>query len=381
MAVFLVQNQNHPVAQAITAYARYFGLPGSVDLEANVARKTEIQTDVSVWYFEATKFDFNTMRRLEQLMADHVRLVFLVAPPPLPELESTVNDMPYLFRCDINPSASVFSSLLRNMLNYVEKRKHFFLEFTTAEAALEAGHYQDVIATVRRLQTQAVDPYACHMLLARVLFKVGKLEDALKQAQLASRVKPRSLASRSLVGAIYHKLGQVDKAEKILEMSLDVAEASIGYLVQLGDVYFDQGKVGKSKAAYQKAAFLDPKNQKAQEGMMAVSLLEGDFKPSKSGTSAGYAHFDLARFCNLRAIGLVNNRRYSEADTMYKNTINILDNGPDVYKVLFNQALCTKKSGDLRKSLEQFLKCKTLAPKAFDRVDEQIQSLQSKLAG
>jgi tetratricopeptide (TPR) repeat protein len=376
MLVFKSQNLNHPMALAIKAYGRYLDLP--VDL---LPEGAEPQLgEVLIHMMEATRADFHAMRRLETLVGEKLRFVMLISPPPAPgPLAEALQDMPHVYRIDPNSSAEPFVQHLKTFVDSVDKKKEFFLDFNKAESEMDAGRATEAISIVRRLQSTAVDAFACNLLLAKILYAGDKLEDALTQAKLAVKGKPRSLAAMALLSAIYQKLGRAAEAEKVMESSLSVAEASISYLVQLGDVYFDQGKVAASKAAYKKAKELAPGNRKADEGLLAVSLLEGDFKAAKESSVAKSLNFDLARFCNSRAVALTANRRFDCAETMYLNTINLLGRSPDVYKVQFNLGLCLKKSGDLKKSLSYFEACKTTAPATFLRLDEQIAAIRDKI--
>jgi tetratricopeptide (TPR) repeat protein len=362
------------MAQALVAYAKYFELPATVERSG-----AEMQPDqIAIEMMESTKTDSKAMRRLEMIMGEQLmKMVLMIAPSPDPgPLADALADMPHVFRLPPSVSAQEFVQKLKSLVETIDANKDFYTGFAAAEREVAAGKASEVVDAIKNLEAKGVDSFACQMLLARVYYNLNKLDDALNYGRLAARAKPKSLAARSLVAAIYAKRGEITKAEKVLEMSLDVAETSIGYLVQLGDVYFDQGKVEKSKEAYKKAKSLDPNSKKADEGLLAVSLLEGDFKAAKDSLVAKGLNFDLARFCNIRAVNLTKYGKFPQAEQMYNNTIGLLGNSPDVYKVLFNLGLCLKKAGNVSSALEYFQKCQSSAPKDFDRVQEQIESLR-----
>lgn len=378
MLVFKTSKIKHPIAEAIKAYASYLDLPASVRNDVDPINDGEIPIQM----IASEAMDARAMRMIEQFIGDKIRLVLLLSPAAHPgPLADALTDMPHVFRMDPNVTAGPFVQRLRGLVSAIELKKDFYIDFMKAEIAMENGQTTEAVSIVQTLQRAGVDPFACHILLARILFAAGTFEGALKQAQLAVRSRETSLAARSLVAAIYQKMGDSAKAEAVMEQSLEVAEASMSYLVQLGDVYFEQGKVDKSKAAYKKAKELDPNNKQADEGLLAVSLLEGDFKAATESVSAKGLNFDLARFCNLKGVSLSNNRRYEDAEKMYLNTIGMLGKSPDVYKIQFNLGLCLKKAGNIAKALKYFEDCKALAPVTFTRIDEQLENVRKKKAG
>ena len=372
--IFAMTERDNLLRRAIRGYSEYLQWP----VKLIGQREQRPSNDVIVQVIEAKSTDLATMRRIEKYRANRRRFVLLFAPPTeIPMLTSVIADMPEILHLSPENSAIEFTQKLEALIKECEDNKSFHLAYNSAEKDYLNKKSEPALAKATQLLKSKVDVFSSQMLLGRIHFGSSTYDKALISAKGALASRPKSLSAVSLVAAIYQKLGQSPKAQKLMEDFLPVAESNIDYLIQLGDVYFENSDIEKSQKIYSKAKSIDTTNTKADEGLLAVNLLQGNLKASADFTKNN-ASFDLARFCNTRAISLTANRKFDQAEKLYSNTIEIMGSSSDVYKVLFNLGLCMKKSGKMQMALKYFSQCQESAPLNFTRVKEQIAFLQKR---
>ena len=373
MIVFAFSKLNSTLALAIKSFAEYFSLP----VEIADIRQPRPFGKVLIMVVESSATNSATMREIEKLRNGRERLVLLFSPKAEAEpFASILVEMPNLFFISASASAQDLIKGLRHISNLIETNIKFYIESDAAEEAFLAHRYVDSTNTANRMLASDYLPYIPHMILGRTLFESERIPPALEHAQKALLARPKSIAAASLVAAAHQKLGQSKVAEKYLVEFLPVAETSMLYMIQLGDVYFENGKITDAKAMYQKSKKLDPTEIGALKGLLAVSILDGDWKSAKQMTTSALVHTDLGRFCNLRAISLTANLQFKNAEKLYLNTIKMLGKDRHLYKLYFNLGLCMKKSGDALKSVKYFEMCERMAPKIFSRVTEQLKVIR-----
>ena len=372
MIIFGFSKLNSQLALAVKAFADYFSLP----VEIADIRRPRPFGKVLIKVVEASVTNAATMRGIEKLRNGREPLVLLFSPKAGVEpFASILTEMPNLFHIAADASAADLIRELHRMAKLIETNIKFYIESEDAEEAFLAHRYTDAERIAHRMLAGNHQPYTPHMLLGRMLFDSGKAHAALGHAQKALHERPRSIAAASLVAASYQKLGQSNVAENYLLEFLPIAETSMLYMIQLGDVYFETGKISNAKTTYQRSKDLDASEKRALDGLLAVSLLDGDMKAAKHMATSLLAHTDLGRFCNLRAISLTTNRQFKNAEKLYLNALKLLGVDRDVYKLYFNLGLCLKKAGHALKAVQYFETCKRMAPKSFDRINQQLKAI------
>ena len=375
MAVFAFTKLNSPLALAMTSYAEYFSLP----IEISDIKLPRRIGQVQIAVIEAKSTDAATMRHIEKVRDGRERPVLLFSPSPEPGPIATIlAEMPNLFFISANATAEDLIQGMIDITAIIEEQRKFFIDAESAEDAYHGNRYLDALNAAKRMLSSEYQPYVPHMIIGRTLFISDRVHTALHHAKKALTSRPRSIAAASLVAAAHQKLGQSSVAEQYLVKFLPFAETSMLYMVQLGDVYFENGKIPDAKATYEKANDLEPNDKSALKGLLAVSILEGDIHTTKQLTAGPLAHYDLGRFCNLRAIALTANKQFKYAEKLYLNTVSLLDKDKNLYKLYFNLGLCMQKAGNTEKSVRYFEMCEAMAPEKFIRVSQQLRRLKGK---
>jgi tetratricopeptide (TPR) repeat protein len=377
MAVFAFAKLSSPLALAIKAFGEYFSWPAEV---ADIKYPRPIGK-VLIKVVEAGATDAQTMRYIEKMRDGRERPILLFSPEPEPgPIGSILQDMPNLFFIPSNATADDLIASLAAIIGEVESNRRFFIDAESAEDSYLNHRYMDALNAAKRMLASEYQPFIPHMIIGRTLFMSDRIHPALQHGKKALTARPTSMPAASLVAAAHQKLGQSHLAEKYLVKFLPQAETSVMYMVQLGDVYFENGKIPDAKATYKKANSLEPEAEGALKGLLAVSILEGDLRASKQIMMGPLAHFDLGRFCNLRAIALTNNKQFKNAEKLYLNTVNLLGKDRNLYKLYFNLGLCMKKAGNVDKSIKYFDMCERMAPRSFSRVTQQLKKLRGVAA-
>ena len=373
MAVFAFTKLNSPFALAMKSFAEYFSLP----LEITDIKLPRPIGQVQIAVIEAKYADAATMRHIEKVRDGRERPVLLFSPPPEPgPIASILAEMPNLFFISARGTAEDLIQGILEITELVEEQRKFFIDAESAEDAYHGNRYMDALNAAKRMLSSEYQPYIPHMIIGRTLFMSDRVHTALHHAKKALTSRPKSIAAASLVAAAHQKLGQSSVAEKYLVKFLPFAETSMLYMVQLGDVYFENGKIPDAKATYEKANGIEPNDKGALKGLLAVSILEGDLHTAKQMTAGPLAHYDLGRFCNLRAIALTANKQFKYAEKLYLNTVTLLAKDKNLYKLYFNLGLCMKKAGNRDKSVRYFEMCEAMAPEKFNRVSQHLRRLK-----
>lgn len=147
------------------------------------------------------------------------------------------------------------------------------------------------------------------------LFEQGKYPQSLKLAQALRKDHPNHPDVLHLMGLLCLRAGEPDEAERFIRLAIGVLPGKAFFHVNLGNALRQQGRAVDARAAYDKAAALDPKfpgsyanrgTLNAEEGKEAAAI--ADFEtlirlapqsPEGYGRLGQYC-FGLGRFADAR---------------------------------------------------------------------------------
>jgi tetratricopeptide (TPR) repeat protein len=121
---------------------------------------------------------------------------------------------------------------------------------------LEQERYAEVAVIARRLSTVDGIRDDQFNLLAVVLFKQGKLAEAVGPLEEAIRLAPDQALYRSNLGRTFLELGRYGDAEAALRRALALGDGGWDIHNDLGNVFYNQGRLAEAVAEHEKASKL-----------------------------------------------------------------------------------------------------------------------------
>jgi tetratricopeptide (TPR) repeat protein len=110
-----------------------------------------------------------------------------------------------------------------------------------------------------------------HSGLGAVLHKQGRLEEAVRQYQLALKINPAHLMAHNNLAAVFFQQGRLEEAIAHYQVALRARPDYAKAHGNLGACFFNQGKVDEAIAEYRRALKLDPDYADAHANL-AVAL-------------------------------------------------------------------------------------------------------------
>ncbi|MBT7951111.1 MAG: tetratricopeptide repeat protein [Gammaproteobacteria bacterium] len=132
-------------------------------------------------------------------------------------------------------------------------------------------------------------------LYSKLLYRLGRLEEALVQIQKAAEIDPLDPLLQTTVGEIFLSLGRPEEALPLYDRAVEIApDRSPGYQMR-ADYYWGIGKLDKALQGYRKAWTLDPSNLIIIPGFAHMYSQLGDqsqaFCWARRGIKAGPEQF------------------------------------------------------------------------------------------
>ncbi|MFO7811317.1 MAG: tetratricopeptide repeat protein [Candidatus Delongbacteria bacterium] len=155
---------------------------------------------------------------------------------------------------------------------------------------------------------------------------------ALKDLELADRIKNDDFITKDIIAMIYLQLGDKDKALEMFEEAVKYGDPEkdkdnlVSAYVNISNIYLEKEEKEKALEMLNKVLEFDPENKEA--------LLQ------------------IAKYYE-------ENDEYDKALPMYQD---ILDLEPDNVDVLFNQGIAFKSNGDIEKAIKNFEKIIEINP-------------------
>ena len=103
--------------------------------------------------------------------------------------------------------------------------------------------------------------------IAATYTKVGRLDEASREIEVAVRTHPEDVSLRRQAARIYTQTGHTDRAIGHLESAIQLAPRDESLWIELADLELDRKNVADAYVAYRAAAKLEPTNLRAVSGL------------------------------------------------------------------------------------------------------------------
>lgn len=124
---------------------------------------------------------------------------------------------------------------------------------------------------------------------ALALLKAGKYEEAASKAREAVAKAPGSAAGREILGAALVKKGDLDGGLAELKRSVSLEPARHTAWTKIGDVHLARKQLPEAKAAFYKAAAIDPRDRLPHQRLGLILEQEGDLAGAVTHLEKGVA--------------------------------------------------------------------------------------------
>jgi Flp pilus assembly protein TadD len=127
--------------------------------------------------------------------------------------------------------------------------------------------------------------------LANASLAAGRVDDAVREIELAVRQRPRDPALRRQAAHIYTRADELERAVVHLEVALQLAPSDPEISVQLGTLEQRRGNLPDAYVAFRRAAELAPDDLRAVSGL-ALSAEALGFEEEAAASYARWAELE-----------------------------------------------------------------------------------------
>lgn len=205
----------------------------------------------------------------------------------------------------------------------------------------------------------------------------GKAEDIA--LDLTSK-DPNNLRANNLLARVMMKTKRWDQATQILQTANSLSPLNGERLLMLGDAFYGSGDLDKAMGYYQEAHELGAKHEdQANCGIGKIKLAQGHVEEALELFKQSASEEEAAGYFNNAAIFSVRNHRYDEAIKLYKTALKALKTNKLKAVVYTNLGLAYKKKQDLTKA-EAMIDRALKYDSQYEKAKEQKKFLLKKRA-
>ena len=139
----------------------------------------------------------------------------------------------------------------------------FSSQMAMGDAYMQAGQYEQALATYQKAQAIAPDDASAHTGVANALYWLGEKEQALAAYEAAAKLDPSNANNYVLAGLVAVELGQTSQAKSYLQQAASLASCDPAPHLILGELYWREEAYDQAAKAYEDALALDPTNADA----------------------------------------------------------------------------------------------------------------------
>ncbi len=136
-----------------------------------------------------------------------------------------------------------------------------------ASVLSDVGDVQRLPSVVLKLGKSAPNSQRAHYYAASLLFRQGRPDLAVSEAELVVRENPGHALAQNVLGAALASLGQLDRARHAFEASLRANPRSAGTYTNLATLEMQAGNAREAARRYAEALVLDPTSDTARSGL------------------------------------------------------------------------------------------------------------------
>lgn len=190
--------------------------------------------------------------------------------------------------------------------------------------------------------------------------------------------QPQNVRAMNLLARIMMKEGKMNEAIAMLEKANVLSPFNTDRLLMLGDSFFQVGDKSKAASYYNQAAATDPSNVDAQKGLGQVKLSEGDINGALELLKGSASEDESAGFFNNAAVHAAHTGDFQKAYNLYLAATNALKT--DKYKpaIFFNIAMTLERLDKIEEAIK-YLKRSLKYDPNFTKSQRQMKRLEAIL--
>ena len=158
--------------------------------------------------------------------------------------------------------------------------------FDKANAAIDAGNFDDAITNLQGMVKELDTCAACYARIGDVYVKKSDMDNAEKAYLKAIELDPKLAGAYSALASIYNQQKKLDEASKMSSKALELMDATGGgdanQIFNQGVIFWNQSKIAEAKAQFEKAVKLDPKLADAHYWLGMANVNEGKMADAKA---------------------------------------------------------------------------------------------------
>ena len=145
-----------------------------------------------------------------------------------------------------------------------------------ADAALKAGRTDEAIQRLTELlEADPVQPAPVYRVFLLQLYRVGRLDEAVRWGEAAVERHPRDLETLNLLGVVYRRLLRYPEALATLDRAAKLNPNNTGVQSNRGNVLLDTGDGARAEAVFAKLVRADPRNGDYQRQLGRALMKQG----------------------------------------------------------------------------------------------------------
>ena len=229
-------------------------------------------------------------------------------------------------------------------------------------------------ASMRQLLDQSPKPAPIGMLIGNTLIEKGYLQQAEQLYRYLIARDSDNLRVINSFGRLLYKLGRHDEAAAQLRVATRECGLNIARLCMLGELELENLESDNARKHFQNALAIDEDSAKAKAGLELCKTLT-DHVRRHAGAEIPRS---FASMCNTLAVALVRDGEFSKGVTQYKAALQLLSEPLVRARVMFNLGLAFvrwEKPGDAVRWFEAAAK---IAGNSLPKAQQQLDQLLAK---
>lgn len=172
-----------------------------------------------------------------------------------------------------------------------------------------------------------------------------------------TNVRALSLLARVLIKNQRH-----DDAVRLLEKANNLSPKNVERLIDLGNCFSKTGNISRAREVYSEAVEMNPASKTARVELGRAFISEGNVDHTMKLFTEGLSDDETASYFNMAAISAVHDGKMEEALLMYETALAALRSSTQKAIIHFNIAIYHKKQNNFDSSARHLRHCLSLNP-------------------
>lgn len=338
-------------------------LDGIADLEGLI-----IQTTAPAWE------SLDMVRRLRASEKTPFLPVLLFLPDLNNYFKAVCFDFEFVLPCSLPPSGHELVPGLKKMVWFARKKQEMLHKRTELEKCLRLRKFENFENLLAAFNSHEKDPFRSQLIKARMAFEQRDLPLALELVTAAIKENNRSLEARNLLNAVYCESGPLEKVQSIVEKNLAMAADHPPFIATGARLALMEAKWAESLALFEKSYALDPGQGAVIAGMLACQIILQ--KPGEAKTWAKKLEPSMVKHLHSYCLDLGRSALLNEAETILNQSLKLLPQQKDVYRLWMNLGIQAKRARKMKKAQSFFQACAAAAPAGYDKAQQQLREIE-----